>query len=121
MARGLGWFVQPDERRVHTQPPAAVGGIAMFFGFLAAFGLAWRMDRFYGLFVNNSEPLGVVLGAVVMFGVGFADDLKKSTNHSGPAEGLSAPAKVTGMVVAGAGLAYFARPRFFFPGPFPQP
>ena len=74
LALRFGWVVQPDERRVHSQPTAAVGGIAMFFGFLVAFGVAWRMGRFQPLFANNSEPLGVVLGALVMFGVGFADE-----------------------------------------------
>ena len=118
LALHLGWVVQPDERRIHTQPTAAVGGIAMFFGFLAAFGVAWRMGRFQPLFANNSEPLGVVLGALVMFAVGFADDLKKSRYHKGPAEGLSAPAKVTGMVVAGAVLAYFGVTMFYFRVPF---
>jgi UDP-GlcNAc:undecaprenyl-phosphate GlcNAc-1-phosphate transferase len=119
LALRLGWVVQPDDRRIHTAPTAAVGGIAMFFGFLAAFGVAWQMDRFHSLFVNNSEPLGVVLGAIVMFAVGFADDLKKTTFHNkGPAEGLSAPAKVTGMVVAGAVLAYFGVTMFYFRVPF---
>jgi UDP-GlcNAc:undecaprenyl-phosphate GlcNAc-1-phosphate transferase len=76
------------------------------------------MGRFQPLFANNSEPLGVVLGAIVMFGVGLADDLKKSTTHDGVAEGLSAPAKVTGMVVAGAVLAYFGVTMFYFRIPF---
>jgi UDP-GlcNAc:undecaprenyl-phosphate GlcNAc-1-phosphate transferase len=118
LALHLGWVVQPDDRRIHTQPTAAVGGIAMFFGFLAAFGVAWRMGRFQPLFANNSEPLGVVLGALVMFAVGFADDLKKSRYHNGRVEGLSAPAKVTGMVVAGAVLAYFGVTMFYFRVPF---
>jgi UDP-GlcNAc:undecaprenyl-phosphate GlcNAc-1-phosphate transferase len=118
LALRLGWVVQPDERRVHTQPTAAVGGIAMFIGFLVALGLAWRMGRFHALFDNNSEPIGVVLGAAVMFGVGFADDLKKTKQHNGVAEGLSAPAKVTGMVVAGAVLAYFGVTMFYFRVPF---
>jgi UDP-GlcNAc:undecaprenyl-phosphate GlcNAc-1-phosphate transferase len=118
LALRLGWVVQPDERRVHTQPTAAVGGVAMFLGFLAAMAVAWNMDRFDPLFVNNSEPLGVVLGAIVMFGVGLADDLKKSTTRNGPAEGISAPAKVTGMVVAGAVLAYFGVTMFYFRIPF---
>src|SRR6478672_8242915 len=114
----LGWVVQPDERRVHTQPTAAVGGVAMFLGFLAAMAVAWNMDRFGPLFVNNSEPLGVVLGAIVIFAVGLADDLKKSTTRIGPADGISAPAKVTGMVVAGAVLAYFGVTMFYFRIPF---
>ena len=119
LALHFGWVVPPDERRVHTQPTAALGGVAMFAGFLAAMAVAWSMDRFDPLFANNSEPLGVVLGAIVMFGVGLADDLKKSIGrHDGPAEGLSAPAKVTGMVVAGAVLAYFGVTMFYFRIPF---
>ena len=90
LALRLGWVVQPDERRVHTQPTPTLGGVAMFLGFLAAMAVAWRMDRFDPLFVNNSEPLGVVLGAIVMFGVGLADDLKKSTTRDGRPRALGA-------------------------------
>jgi UDP-GlcNAc:undecaprenyl-phosphate GlcNAc-1-phosphate transferase len=62
------WVTQPDERRVHTEATADVGGIAMFIGFLAAMVVAWRMEVFHGIFSsNNSEPLGVVLGAAVIF------------------------------------------------------
>jgi UDP-GlcNAc:undecaprenyl-phosphate GlcNAc-1-phosphate transferase len=114
----LGWTVQPDARRVHTQPTPAVGGIAMLAGFLVAMGAAWRMDRFDKLFATNSEPLGVVLGALVMFAVGLADDLRKSGRRHGQTEGLSAPAKVTGMVVAGSILAYFGVTMFYFRIPF---
>ena len=41
-----------------------LGGLAMFLGFLAAMGVAWRMDVFSSLFADNSEPLGVVVAAV---------------------------------------------------------
>jgi UDP-GlcNAc:undecaprenyl-phosphate GlcNAc-1-phosphate transferase len=118
IALWLGWTVQPDARRVHTQPTPAVGGVAMLTGFLAAMGVAWRMDRFDKLFSTNSEPLGVVLAALVMFAVGFVDDVRKSRPRAGPVEGLSAPAKVTGMVVAGVILAYFGVTMFYFRIPF---
>lgn len=104
----LGWVVQPDERRIHTRPTPTVGGLAMFLGFLAAMAVAWRMDVFEAIFTDNSEPLGVVLAATIIFAVGMFDDLHE----------LSAPAKVTGMVVAGLVLAYFGVTMFYFRVPF---
>ena len=80
----------------------------MFLGFLAAMGVAWRMDVFSSLFTDNSEPLGVVVAAAIIFLVGAVDDLHE----------LSAPAKVTGMVVAGLVLAYFGVTMFYFRVPF---
>lgn len=107
-ARKVGWVVEPDERRVHERTTPDVGGIALFVGFLAAMFTAWRMDRFASLFEGNSEPLGVVVGAAIIFLVGLADDVRD----------WSAPAKVTGMVLAGAVLAYFGVTMFFFRIPF---
>ena len=66
------------------------------------------MDRFSTLFDGNSEPLGVMLGAAVIFAVGLVDDLRP----------ISAPAKVTGIVVAGAILAWFGVTMFYFRVPF---
>ena len=39
-------------------------------------GAAWQMDRFSTLFDGNSEPLGVMLAAAVIFAVGLVDDLR---------------------------------------------
>jgi UDP-GlcNAc:undecaprenyl-phosphate GlcNAc-1-phosphate transferase len=103
-----GWVVEPDDRRVHARPTPAIGGVAMFLGLLAAMAVAWKMDRFTTLFAGNSEPLGVVLGAAVIFLVGLWDDLRPT----------SAPAKVTGIVVAGAVLAWFGVTMFYFRVPF---
>ncbi len=108
LARRFGWVVQPDERRVHSRPTPDVGGIAMFCGFLAAMGLAVYLDRFNPLFESNSEPLGVVLGCAIVFLVGLADDIFE----------LSAPAKVTGIVVAGVVLVAFGVTMFYFRVPF---
>ncbi len=38
-AMRAGWVYEPNERTVHTTPLPDVGGIAMFLGFCAAFGL----------------------------------------------------------------------------------
>jgi UDP-GlcNAc:undecaprenyl-phosphate GlcNAc-1-phosphate transferase len=108
MARRVGWVVVPDERRVHERVTPDVGGIAMYIGFLAAMAAAWQMDRFTPLFENNSEPLGVVVGATVIFAVGLADDVRD----------WSAPAKVTGIVLAGTILAVAGVTMFYFRIPF---
>ncbi len=108
VALHFGWVVPPDDRRVHAQPTPSIGGVAMFLGLGAAMGAAWQMDRFSTLFNGNSEPFGVLLAAAVIFGVGLVDDLRP----------ISAPAKVTGIVVAGAILAWFGVTMFYFRVPF---
>ena len=108
VARRLGWIVAPDERRVHKVPTPDVGGIAMFAGFVVALGMAWQMDRFSLVFDNNSEPFGVLLAAAVIFGTGLVDDVRD----------ISAPAKVTGTVIAGLMLVWFGATMFYFRVPF---
>lgn len=108
LARRVGWVVEPDERRVHTTPTPDVGGLAMFGGFLAALGVAAVMDRFDPLFDSSSEVLGVLAAAAVMFVIGLVDDVRE----------LSAPAKVTGTVIAGLVLVWFGVTMFYFRIPF---
>lgn len=108
LARRVGWIVQPDERRVHKVPTPDVGGIAMFAGFVVALAVAWQMDRFSLVFDNNSEPFGVLLAAAVIFGTGLIDDVRD----------ISAPAKVTGTVIAGLMLVWFGATMFYFRLPF---
>jgi len=107
-AHRVGWVVAPDERRVHTRTTPDVGGIAMFGGFLAAMGVAWSMGRFRPLFADNSEALGIVLACTLVFAVGLVDDVRE----------LSAPAKVTGIVVAGIVLVIFGVTMYYFRVPF---
>lgn len=108
LAFKIGAVVLPDERRVHTEPTATIGGLAMYFGFVAAMVTAASMDRFTPLFQANSEPLGVALAATVALAVGLADDLWE----------WSAPAKVAGLVIAGSVLSIFGVVMFFFRIPF---
>jgi UDP-GlcNAc:undecaprenyl-phosphate GlcNAc-1-phosphate transferase len=108
VAHRVGWVVQPDERRVHKVPTPDVGGIAMFIGFMVALGLASRMGRFSPVFDNNSEPLGVLLAALVIFATGLVDDVRE----------ISSPAKVTGTVIAGLVLVWFGATMFYFRLPF---
>jgi UDP-GlcNAc:undecaprenyl-phosphate/decaprenyl-phosphate GlcNAc-1-phosphate transferase len=105
-ATRLGFVTLPDERRVHVLPTPALGGVAMYVGFVAAFGFAWKVRRFAPVFKDSLEPLGIFLAATVVFLVGFIDDLKKSHPKNNK-EGISAPAKFSGLVLAGTVLAVF--------------
>ncbi len=107
-ARSRGWLYEPNERTVHTAPMPAIGGVAMYAGFFVALVTARLLDTFDPLFARNSEPAGVVLAATIIVAVGLFDDVK----------GLSAPAKVTGTVVAGLVLVYFGVTMFYFRLPF---
>jgi UDP-GlcNAc:undecaprenyl-phosphate GlcNAc-1-phosphate transferase len=103
-----GWMVEPNSRSVHTSPIPHVGGIAMLFGFLAAMLMAWAMGRFDVIFTDNSEPVGIVLAALIVFLVGHLDDVRD----------LAPPAKVTGIVLAAIVLYWFGATMFYFRVPF---
>lgn len=90
VAERLGAVVRPDERRVHDRPTPTLGGLAMLVGFLVGMGVAAQLDAFAAVFTGTTEPLGLVVAAVVMFAVGFIDDLVE----------VSAPAKLAGTVLA---------------------
>ena len=108
LARARGWLYHPNERTVHSAPMPAIGGLAMFLGFLAAFGVARVLDRFDSLFARNSEPTGIILAAVVIVAVGLFDDVK----------GSAPPAKVTAIVIAGLALVQFGVTMYYFRIPF---
>ncbi|MGA7756735.1 MAG: MraY family glycosyltransferase [Ilumatobacteraceae bacterium] len=108
LARRQGWVYLPNDRTVHQTPLPDVGGLAMFVGFLAAMLTAWFVDAFDTLFDSNSEPLGVLLAATIVFAVGFIDDIRE----------VSAPAKVAGTVLAGIVLVQFGVVMYSFRLPF---
>ncbi|HET7652848.1 MAG TPA: MraY family glycosyltransferase [Acidimicrobiales bacterium] len=105
----IGAVVAPGERRVHTAPTPTLGGTAMYVAFLAAMAVAYVIPQFRdNIFSGSSEPLGVVLGATVIFGVGLLDDLRD----------VSAPAKLAGQVAAAMGLYWLGVTMFYFRVPF---
>ena len=108
LARRMGWVYLPNDRTVHQSPLPDVGGLAMYIGFLAAMLTAWFLDAFSVLFESNSEPLGVVIAATIVYAVGFVDDIRD----------ISPPAKVAGIVVAGLVLVQFGVVMFSFRLPF---
>src|SRR4051794_23318112 len=116
VSRRLGLVVAPDERRVHERPTPALGGIAMFAGVVVGMVVAAHLAPFAELFRGNSEPIGVVLAGTVAFATGLLDDVLKSLGRG--RDGLSAPAKTTGIVLAGAVLAWTGVTLFYFRIPF---
>ncbi len=108
LAFRIGAVVRPDDRRIHERPTPTLGGVAMYLGFLAAMAAATRIPQFEGVFATTSEPLGVILGATIIFLVGLVDDLRE----------VSAPAKVAGQVLAGGVLSLLGVTMLFFRIPF---
>ncbi len=108
LAVRIGAVVRPDDRRIHERPTPTLGGLAMYLGFLAAMAAATRIPQFEGVFTTTSEPLGVILGATIIFLVGLVDDLRD----------VSAPAKVAGQVLAGGVLSLLGVTMLFFRIPF---
>ena len=96
LAFAVGAVVKPDERRVHERPTPTLGGVAMLLGMLAGMVVAWQLDAFTGVFEGSTEPLGIMLAAVVMLTVGVIDDIVE----------VSAPAKLAGTVLAASILVY---------------
>jgi UDP-GlcNAc:undecaprenyl-phosphate/decaprenyl-phosphate GlcNAc-1-phosphate transferase len=110
LAIRFGAVVQPssDARHVHDKPKPTLGGAAMFVGFLAAMAVAAHMSQFREMFAGNSEPVGLLLGAGVMFMTGAFDDLID----------VSPPAKLAGQVLAASVMWWFGISMFYFRTPF---
>jgi len=108
LAIRLGAVVSPDARRVHERPTPTLGGAAMYGGFLAAMATASVLPQFRSVFRGTSEPLGLLIGATVMFAVGALDDLRE----------VSPPAKLAGQVFSGSLLSLLGVTLLFFRIPF---
>ncbi|HET9732403.1 MAG TPA: MraY family glycosyltransferase [Acidimicrobiales bacterium] len=103
----IGAVDQPDERRVHTTATPTLGGVAMFAAFMVAMAVASAFHQFRPVYAT-SAPLGVVLGAAVMLGVGVVDDLRE----------VSPPAKLAGQVLAATVLYFLGVTLYYFRIPF---
>lgn len=108
LARRFGAVAATGEYHVHSRPTPTVGGASMLIAFAAAMLVASRFGPLQGIFHGSSEPLGVVLGALVIYLVGFVDDVKD----------ISAPAKVAGQVLAAMVLVFLGVTMYFFKIPF---
>ena len=81
-AESRGVVQPPDERRAHPRPTAALGGVAMFGGFIAALLVASVIPQFrHTVFADPREVIGIAVGATFIWGVGVADDIKPVSPH----------------------------------------
>jgi UDP-GlcNAc:undecaprenyl-phosphate GlcNAc-1-phosphate transferase len=110
LARRHSLIVMPDERRIHERPTPTGGGAAMYLGVLVAIAVASQLPAFAPVFKGNSDMMGVVLAATVIFLVGFADDVRE----------MSPPAKLAGQVLAGTVLYFFGVSMLFFHVPLAE-
>jgi len=110
VARRHSLLVVPDERRVHERPTPTGGGAAMYLGLLVAVAVASQLPAFAAVFRGNSAPMGIVLGATVIFLVGLFDDVRE----------MSPPAKLAGQVLAGTVLYVFGINMLYFHVPLAQ-
>jgi len=104
----LGAVVAPDEGRIHVGRMPTIGGAAMYLAFLVAMAVASLLPSFHQIFHPSSAPLGVVLGATVIFGVGVVDDMRE----------VSAPAKLAGTVLAATVMYFLGVTLLYFRIPF---
>lgn len=107
IAARIGFVDEPDERRIHKKTTPNGGGVAMFVAFLVSMIVASRIPSLHNLFQGSSEPLGIVLGCTVIVGVGVIDDARE----------MSAPAKMSGQVLAAMVLVFEGVTMFWFKVP----
>ena len=87
---------EPGPRRVHTRPTPRLGGLAILAGVLVALGVGALLPEFAPVWAT-SEPLAVVLAALIVVVLGVVDDIR----------GLRAPVKLAGQLVAAGVLTLF--------------
>src|SRR4051812_39580499 len=107
LALRTGVIVAPDERRVHARPTPLLGGLAMGIGLVAGLLTASQLPPLAEIFNRTTEPVGVVVAALLMLLIGTVDDVRE----------VSPPAKTAGtvlcasvLVFTGVGLVYFRVP-----------
>ncbi len=97
LALRIGAIDHPSDRKVHARPTPTLGGLALFVSVLTTGAIAALMPEFRDIFRQSSEPMGIALGAIVIFALGAIDDVVN----------LDAPVKLAGQVFA-AGIVFLA-------------
>jgi len=75
LAHRFGRVDTPDARKVHTVPIPRLGGVAIFLGFFCALAAVEFLVP-GRVFPREGPFVGLFLGAVMIFVLGIADDLK---------------------------------------------
>jgi UDP-GlcNAc:undecaprenyl-phosphate GlcNAc-1-phosphate transferase len=72
----LGIVDRPNARKIHKNPVVRVGGVSIFTATITALLIVWRLGAFSTISPDQEQEIwGVILGGVLFFCIGFADDL----------------------------------------------
>ncbi|MGL5795561.1 MAG: glycosyltransferase family 4 protein [Waterburya sp.] len=72
----LGIVDQPNARKIHKDPVVRVGGVSIFAGTITALSIIWLLGGFNAFESSKVNELWVVIiGSILFFIIGFADDL----------------------------------------------
>jgi UDP-GlcNAc:undecaprenyl-phosphate GlcNAc-1-phosphate transferase len=104
----IGAIDKPSERKVHFSNVPRSGGIAIYFGFLAALLFGLLLGGSSGSMVNPRFILGIVMGGSLVLLVGLLDDIFS----------LPAPVKLLGQILAALTAIYFGVAITFVSNPF---
>ena len=80
----------------------------MLAGLLVALTVSTLLDAFDPVYADSTEPLGIVIAALIVFVTGLLDDIFD----------MAPPGKVTGVVLAGVVLSWFGATMLNFRVPF---
>ena len=69
------WYPAVRERDVHTTPKPRLGGVAMYFAFLATLAIATQISWFQLVFANPTRIWGLIGAATLIVVVGVIDDI----------------------------------------------
>ena len=76
VALKFGIVDKPNARKIHKAPVARVGGVSIFTGTIIALLIVWRLGGFTAIPLEQQQELwGLIIGSVLFFCIGFADDL----------------------------------------------
>ncbi|AFZ37094.1 Glycosyl transferase, family 4, conserved region-containing protein [Stanieria cyanosphaera PCC 7437] len=72
----FGIVDRPNARKIHQSPVVRVGGVSIFIGTIVALLIVWRLGGFSQISPHSEGELwGLVLGSILYFVIGLADDL----------------------------------------------
>lgn len=97
VARRYNIVDEPSERKIHKVPIPRIGGVALFISFFLPLVLLVFNEGMYSQFVESDIRIFYfIIGAVLIFGLGLLDDLRR----------LSSSIKFAGQILVGI-IVYF--------------
>ncbi len=67
----VGAIAKPRKRDMHKKPIPRMGGIAIFLGFMITYFIVMK----YMPIIDTKQNIGIILGAFIIFFLGFFDDI----------------------------------------------